>query len=221
MRPLAEVPAEAALGAAPDVVGEADRGHEPHVAAQAGEPADDRQAQAAVVDGGRPGGEQRVDELVCAVREAAQVAAGGAVAERQLDLLDAQPGAGGVDRRAHLAAEAGGKREDGAARGGRKRALARERLARVDARQRLDQHAGRALGDAEAAALPLGERGDGQVGVGLVERPQVAGQVGVGKEQPPRRRLALGRGERLALAAPRQAHDPRPRLLRARRGRVA
>ena len=90
--------AEAALGTAPDVVGEPDRGDEPDVAAEAGEPADDRQSQAAVVDRGRPGAEERVDELVRSVREAAQISSRGSVAERQLDLLDAQPGACGVDR---------------------------------------------------------------------------------------------------------------------------
>ena len=59
-----------------------------------------------------PAGEQRRRaSWRAAVHEAARVAAGRAVRERQLDLRDAQPGADGVDRHPHLAAEAGRERE--------------------------------------------------------------------------------------------------------------
>ena len=90
VRPRAEVRAEAALGAAPAVVGEADRASTSG-SCERDRPADERQPQAAVVDAQRAGREQRVDELAAAVEEAARVAAGRAVLERQLDLLDAQP----------------------------------------------------------------------------------------------------------------------------------
>ena len=138
-------------------------------------PADERQAQPAVVDGERAGGEERVDELAAAVREAAEVAAGLAVAQRQLELRDAEPGARGVDRHAHFAAESGGERE--ALLRARPRDSARwpESGSRASKpASATDERARHALGDPEAAAAALGERGDREVGAVPDERPEVA-----------------------------------------------
>ena len=100
-------------------------------------------------------------------RNPREVAAGGAVAQRQLDLLDPEAGAGGVDRHPHLAAEPGREREARRPCRRRERALARERLRALEAASAPDQRAGAALGDAEAAALLLGERRDREVGAVL------------------------------------------------------
>src|SRR5205823_3833722 len=102
------------------------------------------------------------------------------------------PAADGIDRHPDLAAEAGRQREDGCARGRRERTLARERLTRVEAGTQRDQRARDPLDDPEAAALPLGERGDREVRVALEERQQVAREVGVAEEQ--------GAGQRRSLA---------------------
>ncbi len=81
----------------------------------------------------RAAGERRLHELAAAVDEARCIAAARAMAQRELELLNAEPRANRVDRHPHLAAEAGSRREAGNARGRRERALARERLARVEA----------------------------------------------------------------------------------------
>ena len=54
----------------------------------------------------RPAREHEIGELAAAVREPAQVAAGRAVLEIELDLLDLEAGADGVDRHPRLDAEA-------------------------------------------------------------------------------------------------------------------
>jgi hypothetical protein len=113
--PCAKVRAEAALAPAPEVVCETDRGNrrDGGPSRQRRRPADERQAPAAIVDGERPGGEQRVDELAPPVQEPAQVATGRPVAERQRHLADAEAGASRVDRHPDLAAEARRERERG------------------------------------------------------------------------------------------------------------
>src|SRR5207244_328759 len=92
------VRAEAALGAAPEVVGKAegrDRGNvgtvgEPDL------PADERQSKPAEVDPERATGVERVAQLPRAVQEPVEVAAGGAVTKRQLDLAKPKTGSGRV-----------------------------------------------------------------------------------------------------------------------------
>ena len=71
--------------------------------------------------------------------EPAQDAAGRAVREVELDLLDGDARPCGVDRHARLGAEAGREREDGGARCGRQRALARQGLRHLEAPARADQ----------------------------------------------------------------------------------
>ena len=109
------------------------------------------------------------------------VAAGRAVLERQLDLLDVEPGADGVDRHPHLAAEARREREE-AARAAGESARWPESGSRASKpeRARISARAG-PLRDPEAAALPLGEarRSRGRRRRG--ERAQVAREVGVAR----------------------------------------
>ena len=87
-------------------------------AGAADDPAHERQPQTAVVARLRAEREQDVAQLTAAVDEPAEVAAGRAVLEIELDFVDVQTRPGGVDRHPHLAAEAGRERETGLARGG-------------------------------------------------------------------------------------------------------
>src|SRR6188508_550444 len=105
--------AESSLRARPEIVREPDGGdrRDGGVAAEGERPAHDRQAQAAVVLCLRAYGEKAVEELTPSVDEAAEVAVGLPVAERQLELGDTEARARGVDRHAHLAAEAGRDRK--------------------------------------------------------------------------------------------------------------
>src|SRR3954471_8252822 len=119
--------------------------------------------------------------------------------QRQLDLLDVEPGADRVEGHPHLAPEAGRSREAALASPGRERALAGERLTEIPAGRKPEQPARGALGEPEAAALALRERGDGYVGVRVRERPQVAREVCVAEQDRPGQRIALGERERLAL----------------------
>src|SRR5262245_14647783 len=107
------------------------------------------------------------------------------MAERELDLLDDEPGAGGVVGHAGVATEARREREAHRPRCLRERALAREGLAQLSARAEPEQRTGRSFDEAEAAALPLGERGDRDVGLAVGQRPQIADEVGVAEDERP------------------------------------
>ena len=125
----------------------------------------------------------------------------------KLALFDLEAGPGGVDRHPHFAAEPGGERKAASARCCRESPLARERLAGLEPRKRADQSAAGLLGDAEATALLLGEDGDRQIRSRLGQRAQVAAQVCVAEEQPPRRRFRFAQSQRLTLAEARKPHD--------------
>ena len=75
--------------------------------------ADERKAQAAVIERRRSAGERGVEQLAAAVEEAPGVAAGCAMTQRQLALPDAEPRADRIDRHPHLAAEPRREREAG------------------------------------------------------------------------------------------------------------
>src|SRR5919201_197139 len=173
------------------------------------------------VERGRATGEGGVEQLAAAVEEAADVASGDAVAERELALLDPAAGADGVDRRADLATEPRRERKARLARRRRERALARERLACLEPAERLDEGAGSALRDPEAAAAPPREGRDREVDAAVSEPPEVALEVGVAEEQRSRRGLAFRKRERLALAQAREADDAGAGPLRDGGSRVA
>ena len=123
--------AKAALGPAPEVVREPerrdrrDRRHR-----EPDDRADERQAQPAEAPTLRSERrEQEVTELTTAMDEPADVAAGRAVLEVELDLRDAKAGAGGVDRHPRLDAEAGRDGKELRAGRAREAALTGERLA--------------------------------------------------------------------------------------------
>src|SRR4029453_7751285 len=97
-------------------------------------------------------------------------------------LADVEAGADRVDRHSHLAAEAGREREACRPRGGRKGPLARERLAGAETAAGPDEQAGGPLRDAEPAALPLGEGGNGEVVLALEQGRDVAVQIGVDEQ---------------------------------------
>ena len=174
-----------------------------------------------MVDAERAEGEQHVAQLSRPVQEAAEVAAGRPVAEGQLDLLDGQPASESVERHPRLTAEAGRARKAPAAGSGRQRALSRERLAQLAPGGESQQLAGGPLDDPEPAALPLGERRDREIGLALEQWAEVAREVGVAEEQAPGRCSPLAERQRLALAAAREAHDPRTGGFCGRRSPVA
>ena len=147
------------------------------------------------------------------MEEAARVAAGRAVLEVELHLLDAETRPRRVDRHARLATEPRCKREDRSASARRERALARERLDGLESREHADQPSRDALGETEAAADALAEDRDVDVRIPGEQRAQVAAQVCVAEEQPARRGRPLGRRERLPLAEPAQREHGRPRGL--------
>ena len=165
--------------------------------------------------------EQQVAELAPTVDEAGEVAARRAVLEVELDLADVEPGPQRVDRHPRLDAEAGRDREHLGARPSRERALPGERLLDAAPAAELDQAAGHALREPEPAAVASREAGDGEVGVVLHERPQVADEVGVAEEERPLAALALGERQRLSLAPARERDDTRAGVRRDRRGLVA
>src|SRR5205814_8833110 len=171
----------------------------------------------AVVDGARAAGEQRVERLPPAVREAAGIPCGRAMAERQLEFGNPEAGPDRVDRHPHLAAEAGRERKACLAGGLRQRALARERFLRTEARKSPDEGAARLLGKPESAPLALGEGGDREIAVGCRELRQVSLDVGVDEEDAAGGRGALGEGEGLPFASSRQAEHLRPGTLGRRR----
>jgi len=169
----------------------------------------------------RSAGEQRVQQLTPSVEEAAGVAAGGAVAQRQLELGKREPGAGGVDRGSDFTAEAGGERK---ARGTSvlgERPLSREWFDWNEAGPCSNQCAGGALRDPEAYALPLDEDGDREIRAALEQRPEVAVEIGVAQQQRPRRRSPLRKRQRLTLSARGQAEDAGPGALGDLRRSVA
>ena len=170
-------------------------------------PAGEREPEPPEVDRERPGGDDDVPELATAVEEAAEVAAGGAVAQAELLLGHREPRAGRVDRHPRLGAEARREREAGRARRGREGALAGERRAGAIAGAQPDQRPRGLARDPEPPALGDRERRDDEVGVALEQRPEVTAQVRVGEHDVPRRRRALRGRERLALAAARQPED--------------
>src|SRR6266540_7022237 len=201
--------AEASLRPTPEVVGEADRvaRTDSRPLADRHGPADQRQPEATVVHAERAAGEDRVEELARPVGESAEISARRSMGDGQLDLLDAQACSESVDRHPDLAAEACCEREAGPAGGGRQRPLTRERLPGGIAAARLHERTRRALRDAEAAALPLCERGDREVGIRLEQRAQIPAQVGVADDESSGRGLPLGERERLALASPPKTDD--------------
>ena len=150
--------------------------------------------------------EQDVAELARAVREPAQVAAGRAVAQRKLDLVDRQARADGVERHPDLAAEPG-RRSGSTSRAPRRTARAAPRAARAahDRVAQPEQSAGGPLRDPEPAALPLGECGHREIRLARQKWPKVARQVGVAQEQRTGPAAPLGERQRLALAAAGQA----------------
>ena len=83
---------------------------------------------------------------------------------------------------------------------------------RVVAGGEADQSARACFAIPETAALLAGEHGDRDVGVAVEERPQVAAEIGVAEQEVACRRRPLA-GQRLPLAAVRQADDARARGL--------
>ena len=147
----------------------------------------------------RPAGEHEIGELTPAVREAADVAARRAVLERELDLLDLEPGPDGVDRHPRLDPEAHREREHGCARTRRQPSLPGERLARSEAAAEADQRPRRLLRKPEAAPRARRERGDRELGLR-------APRAGAGRHGCRRRRAAAAR----ARAGARRASAPDP-----------
>src|SRR6266540_125081 len=203
--------AEAALGSAPEVVRESDgrdRGDGRPVD-QSDLPADQRQTQTSEAEAKGSAGVEHVAELPGAVDEAAEVAPGRAVAQRQLELTHPQTGPRRVDRHSHLASEPWGGRETRLPCGRREQTLAGERLARFEPGQKGDQAPRDPLRDAEASADSLGKYGDAQVRAVLDEWREVAGQIRVAEQKEAGRCCPLRRGQRLPLpATPKAQHDP-------------
>ena len=187
VRPGGEVGGDAAFRPAEQVVRQSDRRHWRDARRErADDPAHLREAEAAVIDPERAEGEHEVHELPAAMQEPAQVTPGGAMPEIDLDLLDGQARPHRVHGHPGLGTgEPEREREHPAARSRRQRALAGDRLARLQAAGRANQRPRRPLDDPEPAALPLGKRGDREVGVALEQRPEVAGEVGVAEQQRP------------------------------------
>ncbi len=148
--------------AEPDAPGRAD-------AAEGDERPDERQAQAAVVAGERPAGERRSRSWrprwrkPAASRPVARWRSGSSSSRTSSPARTASI----VIRTSQPKPGAGGKQ---ASRAAAERPLAGERLARIEARARADERARGALREPEAAALPLGESGDREVGVRVEQR---------------------------------------------------
>jgi hypothetical protein len=174
-----------------------------------------------VVDRQRAGGEERIEQLAPAVREAPQVAPGLGVPELELDLLDAQAGPRRVDRHPHLAPESTRRREASFARLGGQVPLARQWLAGDETGAETDQIACRSLRDAESSAARPGEGRDREVGVGLGQRPNVTCEVRVCEHDRSGRSGDLGQGQGLPLPAPRELQDAGPGALGLSGGCIA
>src|SRR5215207_3354859 len=104
----------------------------------------------------RPDGPAEVPQLAGTVKEAAEGAAGGAVGQRQLDLLHPVAEADRVHGHSQLHAEAAGEREQGAQGRGSHRPLARDRRRGAEAGEPLDPAPGVAERDPETASLAPG-----------------------------------------------------------------
>ena len=212
---------EAALGAAPEVVGEPDRGDGcDGRRAERDQRPDERQPQATEVPALRAAGENQVDELAAPVHEAREVAHRRTMLELERNLPNVEPGPERVDRHPRLDPEARRHREDLGAGGGRQEALAGERFAHAPSASTLDQRACDPLRDPDAAAYPAGECGDRDVAAGIDQGTEVAAEVGVAEEERAVTARPLGERQCLALPAPRQADDPGARLPCAIGGRV-
>ena len=222
--------AKAALGAAPDVVRKPER-RSPGDAesdAQGGtgpaerdDDTDERKAEAAEVEGGGAAGEDGIEQLARRgagnLRDRDRSRGGEAAAPTR------GPRARLARRRSSSAPRSRSPGASGkqAARASAERARWPESGSRASKplRARTRKRAAR-LAMPEAAALCLREGGDREIGGPLQERARVSVEVGVDEQEPSRGRLALGEGERLALAETRQPHDPGTRPLgRARRWR--
>jgi acetyl-CoA carboxylase biotin carboxyl carrier protein len=166
------------------------------------------------------------------VDEAAQVAAGRAMLEVDLDLGQAQSGARGVDRHPELHAEPRRERKDRSERGAPQRALPRDRRLELQPRAPGERKPREAQRDPEAAAHPPGERRHRDVGSvqGGDERHKALGaraEVAVAEHveragAAPLERPAGGERRRGALAeAPAGADDLRPGRTRQGGGRIA
>ena len=210
--------ADAALCPAAHVVDEAHGGDgdRRRPGDERGRPADERQAQPTVVHALRTEREHELHELASAVAEACEIAPCLAMRERRLDLDHLETGSDRVDRHPHLAAESGGKRKALLARTLRQPALAGERLARLEAHEAAESRARHALRQPEPVSASRRKDGDRDVPPCSEKRLEVAFEVSVAEEQRSRRRLSLGKRQRLALAAPRKPDRPAPRLARPR-----
>ena len=170
-----------------------------------------------------PNASEDVAQLARAVDEPAEVAPGRrGDASGSSTSSTVRPAAQGVVRHPRLAAEPGGDREARAAGAGGTALRWPDSGSRSSrpVPSRISDGCG-ALDDAEAASLPLGERGDGEVGPLLEQRPEVADQVGVAEEQRAVGRGPLGQRQRLSLAAAGQPQDPGAGRVRLDRGSVA
>ena len=201
--PALEVSAEAALGAAPEIVGEADGRH--RCDGRHGE-ADDRshewEPQATVVDGLRATADDELRELPATVGEAADVATGWPVRQVELGLLHLEPRPDRVDRHPRLDTEAHRDREDERASPRREPALPRQRLAHRHAAPRADQRTRRPLGNPGAPALAVPEHGDREVAAHLREGTHVADEIGIAQQERAGLELSFRQRQRLPLAAP-------------------
>ena len=145
--------------------------------------------------------------------EPADVAAGRAVLQVELDLGHPQPRPHGVDRHPRLDPEPRRHGEDRLARGRGERALTGERLADVHPSEPADERARDGLGEPEPASRSACEGRHREVGVRLDERREVAAEVGVAEKDRARAALPLRESQRLPLPAAGQPHDTRARRL--------
>ena len=155
-----------------------------------------------MVDGLRPAGEHELGELAAAMREPAQVATRRPMLELELDLLDLEPGADGVDRHPRLDAEAHRDREHRRA-SPLPTASAGPRGARAASRpqrSRISERAARLARPKPPPSLTLNTAIARSASV-AASAAQVADEIRVTEEQRPRLELLLGQRQRLALAA--------------------
>lgn len=173
-----------------------------------------------MVDRQGPDGEQRVEKLAAAMREARQVAPGLAVLEVHVDLLDVQACAQHVDGHPQLASEAGREWKGGRARTSAQETLTREGLSGDEAGAQADQLPRDSLRDSKASSASARERGDEDVGSAPSKGREGAIQIGIAEKQRTGRRSPLPSRKRLAFPSAPEADDDRARFLRALDGRV-
>ncbi len=142
------------------------------------------------------------------------IPAGVAVPERQLDLLQIEPRAHGVDRHSRLDAEPGCDGKAHRPRALREPPLARQRLACHEARPGRDQRPCRPLCDPEAAALAAGEDGDREVrrrtrSAGGDHRRGRRRRAGAARVAAPARQASALDPYRVATAVRRRLRRPR------------